>query len=169
MEIMLPLMLFLKASTKTTYQQPFLELPKEDSWYILNCILNQLSSFPQLGHFTMAVKPFVTSSSSNVKPLPTASTNTYPYSYHWFVFGITYSLVARNKKLRVVIMSEEELKTLSESWKPEVEDPSHHKRIDTLKIMNQLYLKEKKRLEKLDENEKILEAHQKNNYNDWKS
>lgn len=112
----------LRAARRTTVKQPFLRLPKGDSWLVLNAMLNELS-----GRFA---EGFVAASIG----APTRAAT--------FVFAITCEKDrdVRMNKIRVMVVEKSLLEEIDKLDGLQFESESHHVRFETLKAMRDLYV-----------------------------
>ncbi len=112
----------LRAARRTTEEQPFLRLPKTDSWVVLNSVLNELSEEFAEG-FLAASMGIATKAAT-------------------FVFAITCEKHrdVRMNKIRVMVVEKSLLFEIDKLSDVEFERDSHHVRYQTLKTMRELYL-----------------------------
>lgn len=116
----------LRVARQARLDQPFLMLPGEDHWLVLNSVLNELS------------EQFAAGVLARSMGLP-AKTATY-------VFGITCERDkdVRINKIRVMIVERSLLERIDEQTQFEFERPWHHVRLKTLKRMRRLYDEDKR-------------------------
>ena len=112
----------LHAARRTTAEQPFLRLPRTDSWLVLNSVLNELSEEFAEGFLAASMG------------VPTKAAT--------FVFAITCEKHrdVRMNKIRVMIVEKSLLLEIDKFSDLEFERGSHHVRYQTLKTMRELYL-----------------------------
>ena len=112
----------LRAARGTTTEQPFLRLPRTDSWLVLNSVLNELSEEFAEGFLAASMG------------VPTKAAR--------FVFAITCEKHrdVRMNKIRVMIIEKSLLLEIGKFSDIEFERDSHHVRYQTLKTMRELYL-----------------------------
>jgi len=116
-----------KAAQRTTLNDPFLGLPREQAWVVLNSMLNELSEQFAAGFLAMSLG------------LPTRSGP--------FVIGLTCERDrdVRINKIRVMIVPESLLKQADAFSDLAVEREHHRVRLKTLTRMAQIYRDEKRR------------------------
>jgi hypothetical protein len=102
-------------------QAPFLDLPEDCGWLVLNAILNEISEEFPAGHLAKSMG------------LPARSC--------WYVFGATceWDDDVKMRKIRVMIVAEELLKTIDGFPLLKFQHPWHHVRFRTLLKMRELY------------------------------
>ncbi|HUT92294.1 MAG TPA: hypothetical protein VMY37_22560 [Thermoguttaceae bacterium] len=112
----------LRAARRTTAEQPFLRLPRTDSWLVLNSVLNELSEEFAEGFLAASIG------------IPTKAAT--------FVFAITCEKHrdVRMNKIRVMIVEKSLLLEIDKFSDVEFERDSHHVRYQTLKMMRELHL-----------------------------
>jgi len=112
----------LKAARRTTLPRPFLELPKDDAWTVLNAVLNELSEQFAQGLLVRSVK-------GAAAPV-------------WFVFGLTCEKhpAVRMNKLRVMVIERSLLEKIDRLEGLVFEQRTHHVRLDTLREMRAVQL-----------------------------
>jgi hypothetical protein len=112
----------LRAARRTTADQPFLRLPKTDSWIVLNSVLNELSEEFAGGFLAASMG------------IPTKAAT--------FVFAITCEKHrdVRMNKIRVMVVEKSLLLEIDKFAEVQFERDSHHVRHQTLKMMRELYL-----------------------------
>lgn len=111
-----------KAISKTTESDPILRFEKEDSWYILNAILNKIAEMYPEG--------------SLKKDMGIGTES------KWYVFCLTFerSGSMRIQKPRVMIMEKQKFLNFPEAHEVELEDPQRHTtRVETLKALKKDY------------------------------
>lgn len=106
---------------KTSAKAPFLDLRPEESFVVLNAILNELS------------ESFAARSLARSMGLPVKS--------KWYVFGVTceWDDEVRNRKIRVMIIAEDLLAKFDQLPPLRYQHPWHHVRHETLLKMQKLY------------------------------
>jgi hypothetical protein len=119
--------MLMRAARRTTLQKPFLELPPNDAWIVLNAILNELSEQCATGFLARSMGA----------PAATGS----------YLFGITCEKdrSIRMNKLRVMVIEKSLLERIHELDYLEFEQPSHRVRYQTLNRMREIYLDEARR------------------------
>ena len=112
----------LRAARRTTVEEPFLRLPKADSWIVLNSVLNELSEEFAEGFLAASMG------------MPTKAAT--------FVFAITCEKHrdVRMNKIRVMVVEKSLLLEIDQLSQVAFERDSHHVRYQTLKTMRDLYL-----------------------------
>ena len=106
----------LAAAEKTTEANPLLPLDKDDAWYLLNAVLNEISEQFALGHIRRDVGQ--------------------PVEGHAYVICLTYEKAGavRTRKVRAMMVRKEVLLKLPEQ-PPKLERASHETRFQTLLVM----------------------------------
>ena len=108
------------AGQRTTARNPILPLPKDDYWYYLNAVLNELAERFAPGEVKRDLGvPVVTKK---------------------YLICLTSEVAGdlRTRKLRAMVIGKELLESLP-AEPPEFERPWHHNRWDTLKVMAQAW------------------------------
>ena len=111
-----------RAINKTTETDPILRLEKEDSWHILNAILNKIAGMYPEGSLKkdMGIKT----------------------ESKWYLFCLTFerSGSMRTQKPRIMIMDREKFLNFPEANEVELEDPQRHTtRVNTLLALKKDY------------------------------
>lgn len=106
----------LAAAEKTTEANPLLPLEKDDAWYLLNAVLNEISEQFALGHIRRDIGQ--------------------PVENHDYVICLTYEKAGavRTRKVRAMMVRKSALLKLPEK-PPQLERASHLTRYETLKMM----------------------------------
>lgn len=106
-----------KAINEVNDEDPLLPLPKEDSWYVLNAILNQIAE--QFARGTLAKNMGC------------------PVTSKWYLFCLTFEKDGgiRMHKLRIMLIQKEALLNFPDSGDIELESEKHKLRIETLRKM----------------------------------
>lgn len=109
------------AMDKTTKDDPLLRFPKEDSWYILNAILNQIATQFADGAIREQLG--------------------YSVKKSWFVFCMTFERDDRMHqfKTRVMLMQRDAFLQFPESGAVNVERETHQYRVETLRFLRKEY------------------------------
>jgi hypothetical protein len=107
-------------------QAPFLDLPEDCGWLVLNAILNEISEEFSAGHLAKSMG------------LPSRSC--------WYVFGATceWDDDVKMRKIRVMVVAEELLKTIDSFSLLKFQYPGHHVRYRTLLKMRELYQQDRR-------------------------
>ncbi len=107
-------------------QAPFLDLPPDCGWLVLNAILNEISEAFSAGHLAKSMG------------LPSRSC--------WYVFGVTceWDDDVKMRKIRVMVIAEELLKTIDRFPLLKFQYPWHHVRYRTLLKMRDLYQEDRR-------------------------
>ncbi len=109
--------LVMRAARQTTLERPFIEMPVQDAWLVLNAVLNEISEQFAAGLLAASMGAPVRSA--------------------WYVFGLTCEKDpnVRINKIRVMIVEEELLERVGCLAKLQFERPRHDVRLETLKTM----------------------------------
>lgn len=112
------------AANRTVVGRPFLEIPPAENWYVLNNVLNEISSLCSIG--------FVQADAG------------MPVRWRTYIFGLTCEKekAVWNRKLRVMLVDEELLKRVLDMPTPRFEEAHHGVRWSTLQAMARLYRKQ---------------------------
>lgn len=117
----------LTAANRVTAEEPFLELPVQDRWFILSSIMHAVSENVVIGHFARDLG------------MPTRSDS--------YIFGIAFEAdtSVRFHKIRVILIKESTLKQILSGAiaEPVFEKHHHAPRWHTLRKMSALYSKER--------------------------
>lgn len=107
----------LAAARKTTEQNPLLPLPKEDYWYYLNAVLNEIS------------EQFASGQIRRDMGLPVTIRN--------YLICLTCEVAGdlRTRKIRAMVVGRDVLEKLLEAEPPVLEHPRHQTRWNTLKSL----------------------------------
>ena len=115
--------MLLKAAraARSSAKTPFLDLTPEDTFLVLNAILNELSESFAAGALARSMGR--------------------PVQAKWYVFGVTceWDDEVKNRKIRVMIIAEDLLEKLDRLPTLEYQHPWHHVRHETLLTMRKLY------------------------------
>lgn len=119
--------LVLRAAHATTLSRPFLDLPPEESWLVLNSVLNELSEQFATGFLAASIGA--------------------PTRVARYVFGLTCEKDpdVRVNKIRVMLITESLLEKLPQLNELNFERPNHRVRLETLKRMRDIYHNEKRK------------------------
>lgn len=117
------------AAEHATLDEPFLKLPVEDSWMVLNSVLNEVSEQFAAGFLAASMG------------LCTRSTR--------YVIGLTCEKDpdVRINKIRVMLVTESLLQKIDRLEDLEFEQKHHHVRLKTLKKMAEIYQDQKRQHE----------------------
>jgi len=113
----------LAAAKKTTLQNPILPLPKDDYWYYLNAVLNEISEQFAAGHLRRDMG--------------------LPVTTRKYMICLTCEAAGdvRTRKVRAMVIAQEDLEKLLTSEPPALEHARHQTRWQTLQILAAEYAK----------------------------
>lgn len=111
--------LVVKAVQRTTKEQPFLNIPESERWYVYNACLNEISERYSIGVLAADIG--------------------VPVKKSWYVFALSCEkdVDVRTQKIRI-LMAQENLLTrigANQVSEPKYESPNHHVRWNTLRQM----------------------------------
>lgn len=111
------------AMDQTTKEDPLLRFPQEDSWYILNAVLNQIAGQFSEGMIRQQLG--------------------YPVKKNWFIFCMTFERDDRMHqfKTRIMLMERDSFLQFPLSGPVSVERETHQYRVDTLRFLRNEYNK----------------------------
>ncbi|KAL6071504.1 Transmembrane protein [Balamuthia mandrillaris] len=109
------------AAAKTEVGKPFLMIAPEENWYVLNNILNEISSSCMMGFLQEDCG--------------------IPVKLEWYVFGLTCEKDEGvwNRKIRVMLISQRLLERIPDLPPPSLESAHHRVRWRTLQKMSDLW------------------------------